>query len=129
MKTWKWLLVIFIAVIAAFLVGLFVFRGASYAWMPMRPHFGRVPMMGGARTLGMGWMLFRWIIPLLFFGLIVAGIVLIVNAASHPKTTPFMLACTNCGKPVQTEWVNCPYCGHALKKPAAPADQPSEPSQ
>jgi uncharacterized membrane protein len=114
MKTWRWLLILGVGLAVVFLFGVFLFGGAGYRWMPMHARLGGFPMMGGFRMFGAGMMLFRLIIPLLLIGLIVAGIILVVSVAKQPKTVTPAASCSNCGKPVQPDWINCPYCGEKL---------------
>lgn len=39
----------------------------------------------------------------------------VVSEVPVPAPTPIAQAiCSNCGKPVQADWKNCPYCGNAL---------------
>jgi hypothetical protein len=94
----------------------------------MMPGFG---MRGyGMRGYGMhggfgmmGWMPFGGIFSGLFFlailALVVLGILWLVRRtkAPAPATQPAVVlhSCQNCGKPVQDDWKNCPYCGKKLK--------------
>lgn len=120
MKTWKWLLILAIGLVAAFLLGMFLFGDVGYRLMSMHPRMGWHPRMGGFRMFGAGMMLFRMLLPLLIIGLTVITTVLVINAGKQPKiaapAAPAAPAasCPNCGKPVQADWVSCPYCGEKL---------------
>ncbi|MDP1713310.1 MAG: zinc ribbon domain-containing protein [Anaerolineales bacterium] len=73
---------------------------------------------------GMGWgyspfgwigMIFMWLIPLGFLVLTVLGIAWLVRNVSNSTPPSSQSPCPNCGKGVQADWQNCPYCGTALK--------------
>ncbi len=109
-----WILGIVIALILLLLVPMFFMGG-----------FG---MMGGMGMMGgygyyqpFGWigMLLGWIIPLIILALLIAGVVILVTSLTRRGQIPTGATsgfCTNCGKPVQSDWLNCPYCGTALPK-------------
>ena len=75
-------------------------------------------MMGrwGFGPFGIG-MFFMWLIPLGFIVLIVLGIVWLVKAigSSNTPSAPVQ-TCPSCGRGVQADWKNCPYCGSSLLK-------------
>lgn len=84
------------------------------------------PMMGpwGWGFGGMGWgigllmMLVGLLIPLLILGLIIAAVVGLVQQATRSggpsvPATP-TARCPQCGRPVQSDWTHCPYCGASL---------------
>jgi len=92
--------------------------------------FGPEGMHGfGMRGYGMhgfgmmGMMPFGGIFSALFFlaivALVVLGIIWLVRRLRTPAPAPqaaaVMHSCQNCGKPVQDDWKNCPYCGKKLK--------------
>ena len=119
MKKINWLVVSVIGVI----VLLFLFGGGMMAgswgnrgWGMMGGPGG---MMGGWGYSPFGWigMAFMWLIPLGFLALIVLGIVWAVktvgggNYPAAPAQT-----CSSCGRGIQADWKNCPYCGTALTK-------------
>ncbi len=55
------------------------------------------------------------IVPLLFIGLLVLGVVWLVRAVSTPGApAASQAACPHCGKPVQAGWKACPYCGEKI---------------
>jgi hypothetical protein len=80
--------------------------------------WGIGPGMMGGGFAPFGWigMLFMALIPLGFLALTVLGIVWLVRAVSGNLPAPgASRTCPNCGKAVQADWQNCPYCGAALK--------------
>ena len=74
-------------------------------------------MMGGWGFGLFGWMgmIFMWLIPAGLVVLFVLGIAWLVRAisASGGPNLPTR-TCPNCGRSVQADWRNCPYCGQAL---------------
>ncbi len=114
MKTWKWLAILALGLLAVFIVAAFLFGGIGYRWMPMHSRYGGFPMMGGPGIFGGGMMLFGLLVPLLLLGLIVVGGVAIYNGLKKPAAPALTGSCSHCGKPVQADWVNCPYCGEKL---------------
>ncbi len=81
--------------------------------------WGMGPGMMGWGYAPFGWigMIFMALIPLGFLVLTVLGIVWLVRAVSGNFPAPAAAStCPNCGKAVQSDWQNCPYCGTALKK-------------
>ena len=122
MKTWQWVTIIVVAVIALLVGAAFgpLFVGGSGPG-----YWGRSGMMGvyGGGMMGgfapFGWigMLLMWVFPLGVLVLVVLGIVWLVNAVGRPRgQTPVAPAktCPNCARPVQTDWRNCPHRGTAL---------------
>lgn len=77
---------------------------------------GRHPMMGygfspfGGIFMGFG-MLLIWTVPLGLLFLIIYGA---VRLANKPNARVAAQSCSNCGKAVQVDWKNCPYCGTTL---------------
>jgi hypothetical protein len=127
---WKWLLIFVGVLVAAFLVALpFFTRLGRVAVAPMI-------MMGGFhRSVGFGFgggllmmlgMALGWVLVTV---LIVLGIVVLVRGsrnqpvqstqgavAATPAVEPEPLnTCARCGKPLQSDWVSCPYCGKKVK--------------
>jgi hypothetical protein len=61
-----------------------------------------------------------------FLALIVLGVIALLRGLirpSQPVVTPVLAnppapaaahACPNCVRPVQADWIHCPYCGSAL---------------
>ncbi len=99
-------IVLVVLVMGGGLLGGMMGYGGYYhgGWGMMGPW-----MMGG--FLGM------WLIPIAFLVLCVLGIVWAVRglgggtSGARPSTT-----CPNCGRGVQSDWKNCPYCGTLLTK-------------
>lgn len=107
-------------------VGLEIERGwylGGPGMMPFGGHMRYPGMMRGFGFFPFGGIL-GGLISLGFIALIVLGIIWLVRALRGPRTvvqTPAsaaatsepvaMTACKNCGKPLQAEWKNCPYCG------------------
>ncbi len=116
-------------------VAPFGFRNGMHGY-PMMVHPG----------FNYGFPFLGWLIPLGLFVLLVLGGIGIflslrrpsvstvspapaVVAAAAPVTTVEPTAtvaeaampgktCSNCGKPVQADWVTCPYCSHSLTETA-----------
>jgi hypothetical protein len=90
-------------------------------------------MMGSAHHWGMsrmwlgswGWlfMALGWLIPLGLMGLLALCLVGLAQVVLPGRGPPTALPlnggpCSECGHATQTDWHNCPYCGHALQQPA-----------
>ncbi len=128
-NVWKWVVIIGGILILAFLVALFLFgRGIGYRWFP-----GYMPMMNGPWQMGPnmfgfrggglsgGWtvvfgIIFVLLALLALVVLVGVGIFFLVRASNRAQTQPAVSAktCPSCGKPVQADWANCPYCGTKL---------------
>ena len=90
-----------------------------YGMVTLNP-YGRfhemIPMMRGfgqfGHGFGFGWFPFGGLFGLL----ILAGLAVLVVAALVGTSKPQAArrACSNCGKPLEPEWVNCPYCGQKV---------------
>lgn len=116
-NNWKWIVGVILLLVIMFALP-FLWRaifGYSYGGM-MRSgssNWGH-PMMGGwgvgGLFLGLG-MLLMWIVPLGLLFLIIYGA---VRLANQPNTLVMAHSCGNCGKSVQADWKNCPYCGTTL---------------
>ena len=76
---------------------------------------------------GLGLTLLRLGVPLLVLALIVLLVFLLLRrpaAAAAASSGPAavvppsagMTPCPNCDRPVQTDWVACPHCGHRLRE-------------
>ena len=73
-------------------------------------------MMGGLGTMGL-FGLGMLVVPLLFVGLLVLGVVWLVRSVASPAAPPQPAAsvfCANCGRPLQAGWKACPYCGEKV---------------
>ncbi len=116
MKKINWL---FVAVISVIFL-LFLFGGGMMSgwgnrgWGMMG---GPGMMMGGWGYSPFGWigMAFMWLIPIGVITLIVFGVAALVQNAGNLTPPTSQNPCSNCGKGVQIDWQNCPYCGTALK--------------
>jgi uncharacterized membrane protein len=73
-------------------------------------------MMGWGHS-PFGWigMSLMWLIPIGFIVLTVFGIVWLVRNIGSPTSSSPGHNCPNCGKDIQANWQNCPYCGTTLK--------------
>ena len=139
-KVWKWILGIVIGlVVLVVLVGAaFLMRGGFHAgrienehlrtWSQqapgMMPNSGFGYQMGGPGRMNYGGMgvfggFLGGLIALGFLTLIVLGIVWLarnlrtLKPVDMPTVAPavVMTTCKKCGKPIQADWNNCPYCG------------------
>ncbi len=142
-KVWKWIIGIILGLIVlAVLVGVgFALRGGFHMarsglgygfyergpqMMPYGPFHGP-GMMRGFGVFPFGGIL-GGLIFLAFAVLIVLGIIGLVRYLRAPKAVTGtavpaptagmqpaeMATCKNCGKPVQSDWKNCPYCGEKI---------------
>lgn len=116
MKKNNWLVVTIISVIALlFLFGAGMRMGGwgYHGWGMM----GGPGMMGGWGYSPFGWigMLFMWLIPVGFIAFTVFGIAWLVRNVGNSTPPSSQSPCSNCGKGLQADWKNCPYCGTALK--------------
>jgi uncharacterized membrane protein len=69
--------------------------------------------MMGTGMMGGTWLI--WLIPMAIVVLVLAGVVWLVQtlrAGSNPPGTD--KTCPACGRGVQADWQNCPYCGREL---------------
>jgi uncharacterized membrane protein len=115
MKKVNWWIVGIIAVIVAlFLFGSGMTAGSwGYRGWGMMGNWGYSPF--GWFGMGLG-MLFMWLIPVGIVALIVYGVVVLVrNTGNNTAPSTPLTPCPNCGKGVQANWQNCPYCGTTLK--------------
>ena len=116
MKKVNWTAVVIFAIVA-----LLVLQVAGYLLGGSR--YGGWGMMGGPGMMGswgyspFGWigMFFMWLIPLGFLVLSVLGVAWLVKNVGNSTPSASQNPCPNCGKGVQVDWQNCPYCGTALK--------------
>ncbi|HLE90126.1 MAG TPA: zinc ribbon domain-containing protein [Anaerolineales bacterium] len=115
MKYINWLVVAVISVI----VLLFLFGAGMMAGGWGYRGYGMMGpgMMGGWGYSPFAWigMAFMWLIPIGVIALIVFGVAALVRNAGNPTPPSSQSPCPNCGKGVQADWQNCPYCGTALK--------------
>ena len=119
MKTWQWVSIIVVALVACLIgivIGPYFAFGRGFGSYGMMGGYGG-GMMGGLAPFGWIGMLLMWVFPLGVLVLVVLGIVWLVNVASRPRgQAPVAPAktCPNCARPVQADWRNCPHCGTAL---------------
>jgi hypothetical protein len=90
--------------------------GGGQGMMGRNHMFGGGPMMGGfgmTSLFGLGML----VVPVLFIGLLVLGVVWLVKSVATPAASQPPVAgasCANCGKPLQANWKACPYCGEKV---------------
>jgi len=110
---WTVVAVVTIIALLIFQVVASLFGGWGYGGWGM---MGR-GMMGGWGFSPFGWigMIFMWLIPVAFVVLAVLGIVWLARNVGGGTNSPTH-ACPSCGRNVQTDWRNCPYCGTSLSK-------------
>ena len=116
MKKINWLVVAVISVILLlFLFGGGMLSGWGHRGWGMMGGYGG--MMGGWGYSPFGWigMAFMWLIPIGVVVLTVLGIAALMRNSGNTTLPASLSPCPNCGKGVQTDWQNCPYCGTALK--------------
>jgi hypothetical protein len=99
------LIVLVLLVLGSGLLGSWGYRPWGYGgWGMMGPG-----MMGG--------MFFMWLIPLGLLVLTVLGVVWLVQTLSGKANPPVQgQVCPSCGRGIQSDWKNCPYCGTTLGK-------------
>jgi hypothetical protein len=128
----KWAVIMGGVLLMVLLAGVIVIGLFRFSGMPvMLPGLGyRAPFMFGSGRFGflnMGVMLARLLIPialmaLLFLGGLAVGRSMKRSSGGQPDQTmppsTASIPCKNCGKPVQAEWNNCPYCGTLLRNDA-----------
>jgi len=104
MRKTNWSIVVIIGLIAL----LLLFSAGMFSGWGMMGRWGYSPF---------GWiaMIFMWLIPVGFIMLAVLGIVWLVRSLGSFNPPAADHACPNCGKGVQADWQNCPYCGASLK--------------
>ncbi|MEW5985245.1 MAG: zinc ribbon domain-containing protein [Chloroflexota bacterium] len=98
--------------LAALLIVLITTGLLGGGWGMMGPG-----MMGGWGFAPFGWlgMAFMWLIPIGLIVLTVLGVAWLVRAAgSGGSPADPAGTCPSCGRKVQADWRNCPYCGAAL---------------
>jgi hypothetical protein len=118
MKKINWWAVAAVGLLAILILfGAGIFGGWGYrGWSMMGPgmmgNWGYSPI--GLFGMGFG-MLFMWLIPVGFIALVVLGVIWLVRNVGNSPLSSSQSPCPNCGKGVQTDWQNCPYCGKVLK--------------
>lgn len=130
-KIWPWIigfvLLVVILLFVSFMTGFFRYPRYAVSMMNDGARFSRDSYWGqrdfrsGMHSFpffGAFGMLLMLALPVGFVGLLVAGIVLLVQSSRQkdPKSTNVIENCENCGKPVENEWHTCPFCGEPLGK-------------
>ncbi|NUQ86249.1 MAG: zinc ribbon domain-containing protein [Anaerolineales bacterium] len=111
----NWTVVVIVTIVALLVlqvVGSLLGGGGYGGWGMMGPG-----MMRGWGFAPIGWigMFFMWLIPAGFLVLTVLGIVWLVRTLGGGSNPPAPAkTCLSCGRSVQADWKNCPYCGTAL---------------
>lgn len=111
---WKWIALFFIVFIVTTLIMIPLWNGISNGcWMGMMGGGFQYPsVFGNFGSIGGLIMMFGMLlIPLTVIGLVILGVMVIAKGVNTPITTMIMKNCAHCGKPLQADWVNCPYCG------------------
>jgi uncharacterized membrane protein len=116
MKKINWLIVGIVAVLAL----AFLFGGGMMGGWGYRGGWGMMSgpgMMGGWGYAPFGWlgMTLMWLAPVGVIALTVLGITWLVQNLNRSTPLVPQSVCPNCGKSIQADWKNCPYCGTALK--------------
>ena len=110
---WTAVAIFSVVALLVLLVGVSLLGGWRYGgWGMMGPG-----MMGGWGFSPFGWigMIFMWLIPVGFIVLTVLGVVWLVRAVGGGVNPPApRQSCPSCGRGVQTDWQNCPFCGQSL---------------
>jgi len=119
MKKNNWYLVGIIGVVALLLVfGAGMMSGWGNGGWGHRGY----GMMGNLGYSPLGWfgmaggMLLMWLVPIGILALTVFGVASLIQNNGSSKPTSTQSPCPNCGKSIQADWQNCPYCGNTLKK-------------
>lgn len=127
---WKWILIGLGIALVVFLIALPMFGlrhfGGVYG---LRGYTGH-PMMGlgGVMMFGWGIMLLKGLFCLAVLGFAVYGVIALVRGKKAPAVPPpAPKTCKNCGRIVEKDWVNCPYCGNSLKNETQ--SEPDQPQQ
>ena len=118
----KWVGLILIGVLLALGAAALIFSMFRFGGMPMMGRGFRGPFMFGRVEILGFWLLMlgRLIVPLALIALLVFAGITIGRGLGRPPAPVAKLTCRNCGRLVQADWNNCPYCGATLKN-----DEPS----
>jgi hypothetical protein len=112
---WTAVAVFGVVVLLVFLVGVSLLGGWRYGgWGRMGPGMMGPGMMSSWGFSPFGWigMIFMWLIPISFIVLTVLGVVWLVRAVGGGGNPAIRgQTCPSCGRGVQADWRNCPYCG------------------
>ncbi len=105
-----------LALVAAIILPFFFPQTGWDGYGMMGPGYtnGGGSMMGGLGMFSVGMIL----VPLLVVGLIGAGVIWLIKSGAAPAALQPPVAastfCIHCGKPLQTGWKACPYCGEKM---------------
>jgi hypothetical protein len=131
-KIWPWIicLALFLLVGVTFLLGAGLWRTRSMPmdWFEARNEgfndnlwhqYGRGIRLGfrGVPFFGLLGGLLMLAFPFGILALIFLGTILLVRAFQRPderQTGAVISQCNNCGKPKESDWQICPYCGESL---------------
>lgn len=135
-NTWKYVLIGLVVIILVGVIGIAALALLTHGFSGMMPYrvgprinppYGNMPMMRGFGLLGLVGFGLRLLIPLGLIALVVVGLVWLLTRSRTPAAMvtpgptpvpppapPAGRTCPNCGRPVQSDWSVCPYCGHKL---------------
>ena len=112
-----WILgIVLVLVLLLVLPGLFLmgrFWPGGYGNM-MGGYGGMMGGFGHMGIFGFFGMALMWLVPLGLLVLVVVGVVALVSSLTRSENTAAPLPaqnCSSCGKPLQSGWTTCPYCG------------------
>jgi hypothetical protein len=102
-------------------------RGSMPALSPVEGMGGWCPWCGGTGQFGGGgllgglfgllFMLIGLLIPVGLLGLMIVGGVWLVRSMGGVTAPPAPAkTCPDCGRPAESDWQNCPYCGAPLRE-------------
>ena len=118
MKRINWLVIVtggIIVLLLLFTAGMFSGWGMMGPGMTLAPGVSAGVSRWGYSPFGWIAMIFMGLIPVGIIVLAVLGIVWLVRNLGSFNLPAADHACLNCGKGVQADWQNCPYCGTSLK--------------
>lgn len=129
-----WILAIVFGILLLCMLPIVFFfgRGMAGGFGPL----GGPGMFRGFGMMGRGFGLFGLLPLRLFFGwLIPVGVIVLIllaaiglfsslrntRGSTLPPAAPVSSqVCPNCGRPVQSDWNTCPYCGQSLSRDVPP---------
>lgn len=115
---WKWILGVLAVALVTFLFSVLFFSGigrGGFGYGGYGMMVRGMPMMWGWGMFGGLMMLGMLLIPVGVVALPVADGVALVRGTNTPKAAALSNSpCSNCGRPTQSDWTTCPYCGKAL---------------
>jgi hypothetical protein len=107
---WTVIVVVSIVALVVLVLGVSLMGGWGYGGQG----YGGWGMMG---PWMMGGMFFMWLIPVGLIVLTVFGIAWLVKTlgGGNNPSVPARV-CPSCGRSIQTDWHNCPFCGTSQTK-------------